>query len=363
LTNRGSFSDNRRVKKMRSTGGAAGEASIPVAYSRLIARELGLHERDLPRLVANTALDPRCLLDQDAWLSRSDQVQILQNALDISGRPELGLLVGRQMRPSVHGPIGYLATASPDLRTALESVQEFLPLRVRFIEMTLRETDGWLICELQLNLAAREHIRRGVLEAIVQLLQYVAEFVIGRPLVEGRVEFQYAAPPYRRHYSAYLNSAVRFKQPRTAYWIPLTLAETPNAIGDHEAYALARDQCQRMAKQARAEKLPTSHRARQILLSQPPGHVSEADVARALYISPRTLARRLRAEGNSFRRLRDEVRSELAAGHLRGSELSVDAIAGLLGYHDAANFRRAFKRWYGITPQAYRAGRAPTAHR
>ena len=56
-----------------------------------------------------------------------------------------------------------------------------------------------------------------------------------------------------------------------------------------------------------------------------------------------------------YREIRDALFAELAASHLRQSELSVEAIAALLGYHDSANFRRAFRRWYGLSPSEFRA--------
>ena len=68
--------------------------------------------------------------------------------------------------------------------------------------------------------------------------------------------------------------------------------------------------------------------------------------------------RRLTAEGTGYRQIREELYAELAARHLREGELTVEAIAALLGYHDTANFRRAFRRWYGVPPGAYRQAAA-----
>ena len=76
--------------------------------------------------------------------------------------------------------------------------------------------------------------------------------------------------------------------------------------------------------------------------------------AAQLFISKRTLARRLRAEGTGFRQIRDEIISQQATGYLRDSHMSVEAIAALLNYHDSANFRRAFKRWFQVSPDQYR---------
>ncbi|KZY88682.1 hypothetical protein A3742_15835 [Oleiphilus sp. HI0071] len=73
-----------------------------------------------------------------------------------------------------------------------------------------------------------------------------------------------------------------------------------------------------------------------------------------MFISKRTLARRLKVEGASFRKVRDHILSQQATSYLRDSKMSVEAIAAILNYHDSSNFRRAFKRWMGITPETYR---------
>ena len=71
-------------------------------------------------------------------------------------------------------------------------------------------------------------------------------------------------------------------------------------------------------------------------------------------MSKRTLARKLDLEQTSFRQIRDQLLAQQASDYLRSSHLTVDAIAALLNYHDSANFRRAFKRWFGIAPVAFR---------
>ena len=69
---------------------------------------------------------------------------------------------------------------------------------------------------------------------------------------------------------------------------------------------------------------------------------------------PRTLARRLEAERSSFRELKDQLLVSLATDYLRDTTLTVEAVAGLLNYHDGSSFRRAFKRWTHMTPQQFR---------
>ncbi len=85
------------------------------------------------------------------------------------------------------------------------------------------------------------------------------------------------------------------------------------------------------------------------------GNTDIAVIARKLAISPRTLQRRLATHGVSYQILLEETRKEAAGRHLARSRLAICEIAFLLGYSEPAPFYRAFKRWYGMTPQTFRA--------
>jgi AraC-like DNA-binding protein len=71
-------------------------------------------------------------------------------------------------------------------------------------------------------------------------------------------------------------------------------------------------------------------------------------------MSARTLQRRLSAAGLSYQELLDVVRRETAEKCMMDSSLSIGEVAYLVGYSEPAAFHRAFKRWTGITPQAFR---------
>src|SRR5262245_1484732 len=77
-------------------------------------------------------------------------------------------------------------------------------------------------------------------------------------------------------------------------------------------------------------------------------------IARDLGMSRRTLQRRLSAAGLSYGELCDGLRREMAEKHIHDSSLAIGEIAYLAGYSEPAAFHRAFKRWTGMTPQAFR---------
>jgi len=77
-------------------------------------------------------------------------------------------------------------------------------------------------------------------------------------------------------------------------------------------------------------------------------------IARRLVTTPRTLQRRLARTGTSFDALRADARKRAAELYLSDATLSVTEVAYLLGYSEPTGFHRAFRRWHGTTPEAFR---------
>ena len=114
------------------------------------------------------------------------------------------------------------------------------------------------------------------------------------------------------------------------------LAELPAASAEHDLAAAVRT------------------RVAEALRDAEPERASAASVARALGLSERTLQRRLEERGQKFGELRDEARFALARAHLEDSAISLAETAWLLGFSDQSAFTRAFRRWSGLTPGAFR---------
>jgi AraC-like DNA-binding protein len=77
-------------------------------------------------------------------------------------------------------------------------------------------------------------------------------------------------------------------------------------------------------------------------------------VAALLHMSVRTFQRRLDDEGTTFSELYDRARELRARRLLEGSSLPLAEIAYRSGFADLATFSRAFKRWTGVPPGAFR---------
>jgi AraC-like DNA-binding protein len=93
------------------------------------------------------------------------------------------------------------------------------------------------------------------------------------------------------------------------------------------------------------------------------GDVRVDAVARRLMTSPRTLQRRLADEGVTFQALVEDSRKEAAALYMTDNAMAICEIAYLLGYSEPAPFHRAFKRWYGVTPEVFRKSKRASKDR
>jgi AraC-like DNA-binding protein len=122
---------------------------------------------------------------------------------------------------------------------------------------------------------------------------------------------------------------------------------------DPEAFREAEQICQRELGKL-VSKTSMSARVRRVMLEKQHSFPSLNVAARLFHLTPRTLHRRLLEEGTSYKQILEEVRHTLAVEHLKAGRLTVEEIAYSLGYTDLANFRRAFKRWEGMPPSAFR---------
>ena len=328
---------------------------VPGSYSRIVARQLGLQERDLPRLLRGTGLPDNILFPGDSsHVKAVQQMRLLENALHIAGAPEFGLQLGRSLQPASHGPMGYLVLSSPDVVSALDAFANFLPLRLPFSSVDITREREWLVCTLGLKIDPSPEVRRMLQECFALMLQAVVESVLGRHLTESMIGLAHPEPEYHSLYFEYFHVPVAFSQAQSTFQIPISLARVVNTSGHSDSYAVAQELCLDLLEKMPVSTLSAADQVRRLLLSGPMGTLTLNDVARAMFITKRTLQRRLGREGTSYRDIIETLSANLAARHLLESEMTVEAVATLLGYYDTAAFRKAFNRWYGRSPGEYR---------
>ncbi len=329
-------------------------ASNPASYSRLIARELGLTPAGLAPLLTGTGLTAEYLLAEDSLLTTQQQVQVLNNALDMSDDPAFGFRLGHRLTPATHGAMGFLTLSSGNLMEAMQAIHLYAPTRMNFVRIEVQDQGRWLECYGHFDVPLRDELRRCLSEAFITMFFETAKSILGRPAHEVETFFNHIPPPHQEQYREYLPGPLHFSADQFMVKIPKAVCLYPNNAANHESYQLALQQCEKMLSQLGSDAQSTRYRVEKMMLSCPPGTLTEEEAAAALFMSKRTLARKLKQEGSGFRSIRDQLLSQQAKEYLRDSRLTTDTIAALLNYHDSANFRRAFKRWFAMTPEQYR---------
>lgn len=329
---------------------------FPARFLRLLARNCRLQEKDLPALLRGTSLPVEILLPgEDAEICYDEVTTLFENLKHQSDVTALGLKLGASLSPQIIGPIGDLLMNAPDIVSCLKAPIEYQALRVLFVETKLSFDENNLRCEMLLYVNFEDlELYRLMLEAFAVNMQRNMETVLGRKLTEAKYQFAYSSPEYAEAYSDFINGEVSFGHERNEILIPLETAKSRRNGQSTLAYTRAAEYCRRLMDELPSKNLTTPERVTRILLSQPLGTIGEQDVAQALYVSKRTLARRLDDYQTSYRQIRDRLLASLAVQYLRDDKLSVDAIAILLGYQDTSNFRRAFRRWYQTSPSQLR---------
>ena len=82
-------------------------------------------------------------------------------------------------------------------------------------------------------------------------------------------------------------------------------------------------------------------------------------MAARLELHPRTLQRRLQAEGQLFADIQARCRFELAVTSLKTGQQNIEELSDMLGFADRHSFTRAFRRWTGLAPTEFRRQHLP----
>lgn len=330
----------------------AADLAMPADYVRLLGEQLHDMQIDEHQWLARQGLSWAQVQDPAFAVTVPVFRALVADALAVSDEPALGLMVGERLVVHTHGLLGMAALNCRSLRQVVELFEHYIGLRTPLVSIRheVRGADVRIICCERLVLGA---IRRPVLEAITLALKNMLDFVaLGQQPVR-QVSFPFDPPACMKLVHGILRCDVRYRRGWTGLSVPLVLFDQPLRQVDPQAFGAAALACEQ-ALGSLVERDALKARVRRLLLDKgTAGFPSLQVTARLLHLTPRTLHRNLVHQGTSFRQILEGVRHTLAMQHLRAGTLGLEDIARALGYTDTANFRRAFKRWEGLSPTAW----------
>jgi AraC-like DNA-binding protein len=309
------------------------------------------HGVPAPTCLHGSGIDEQVLGDDTAVVRSGQELIVAHNLVRAAGdRPGLGLLVGERFRLRTYGVWGFALLASPTLRDAAAVALRYLELTYATAGIALHEYGGevhLVVDDASLPIL----VRRFLVEREIAAICTILNSVLGEPFRPMRVELRFPHPGVPAPHGPVAGAPVVFDAPRNAIVADAALLDRPLPQADPHTMRVCERECRALV--ARRVSGRFAGRVCELLMRRQ-NVVPDMSIAAAeLHVSTRTLHRRLAMEGTSFRRLLDEVRHVLAIEMLTAG-IGVEQAAVRLGYADATAFIRAFRRWTGGTPGAYR---------
>ena len=320
-------------------------------YARLLCAEMRRRGFTPDTILEGTRLDWQRLHEDNSFLSFEAMRRLIEQCLQLSQCPWLGIDVGFQTQASAHGALGAAMIASRNLSDALRLIQRFSALRQHMAVIHFKfDTDFHVELE---ELVGLGDIREYLLGQLVAGLSQLLTTLTGRELQSAlRIEWPFPQPPWAAQYQR-LAGVNTFDAPCLRMHIEAELLASPSLAADEETQQRAVRDCELQLQRLQAGG-SLSQRVR-VQLASSEGMMPSLEAMAALEnMSARTFIRRLALEQQRYQHLLDEVREERACWLLRQTELSIEVIASRLGYVDTSNFSRTFKRWLGCTPRQFR---------
>ena len=328
------------------------EQFAPRIPSQMLVRLLDLAEEfgvTPQRLCAGLGCSVEDLRRGDL-VSNSQAWRMIQRGLRLTGRADLGLELGIRENFTHFGLPGFAMSVARTMSEAVEIGMRYHNQTGTLGTPALESVDDRVALIVESNL-----LDDCVLPFVIE--EFIASVVaITRQLVDDRfrlhtLELAYPEPAYAERYRQIFGCPVHFDCARNRAQIESHWLNAP--IATHSPAMAA--QLGALLEQAQARALPPRSTAavEQLLLRSGNTRLSIDQVAGLLQLSVRTLRRRLREDGSSFRALSEHVRTQTALQLLREG-MTVAAAAERLGFSDARTFRRAFKRRLGEVPSKVR---------
>jgi AraC-like DNA-binding protein len=326
--------------------------TVPGTYVLLWVSLLEARGVSAEQLLAGTGLTRAELWGPEVRTTPMVMSTLTMRGIGLTGDPTLGYAFGFEMKPTAHGALGYAAMTCSTLGGSIRLLERYMRLRLRAAHITLTVTGELAIITLQDQLMPGL-VRQFSLEVITAAMVRAADLLLGER-VQIEIWLDHREPSYFERVRSQLPT-VRFDMPRVELRFPREYLDRPLAMADPLASHDAVLRLERELSLLDEVDATLLAKVREQLQSTPQGFPDLQRTARQLGLSERTLKRKLQRAGTSFQKLLDEARLMRASSMLESSAASVETIASLLGYNDPANFTRAFRRWTGKSPRAFRA--------
>jgi AraC-like DNA-binding protein len=328
------------------------EPTTLAAAASAIAEAVKTYGIDPHALFRKAGLDMDAMLKPGARYPMRSMINLWHAARVETGDPCIGLIAGQKIRPPALHALGLSWLASPTLLDGLQRIERYAEIVNSALSFRLTEAGDQVKLSSELEATSINPADEAV-DATLAVIVQMCRLMSGPHFAPSLVTLRHGDNGHISQYIDYFRCPVRFSAADDAIYFDLETLREPLPTGNRDI-AMHNDQ---LAERYLATLNPdrVQDKVRELLLTLlPSGETSQEAVASNLHKSVSSLQRQLKAEGVNYRQVLEQTRQSLAEELVKERRYCLSQIAYLLGFSDQANFTRAFRRWTGQTPTAYR---------
>lgn len=337
---------------------------MPGIVKAYVAIAINLQFAPVERLLE----DNRALLEKLDSLERipvEDAVALVHKLYQYSHEVNMAAIMGRHLGVASHGPVGYATLSAPSVGKALATFVEWFRVRCDTYTAEIAEHDDAYEISIS-DTTGDARFKTFFAEAFMRAFEVlIATLMAEVPSHRTTLFFESDAHNRRARMRAEYDSNVVFGANENKMSVPKDVWFFPSPLYDPDAWEFNLAKCrQLLAEQAAQGRIDMQVRHRMqrhfenVLLSGPESAIpTQKLLSTEMNMTERTLIRKLKQCHQSYRSILEQERQHYAERMLRDARYSIARISDALGYREPANFCRAFKKWTGQRPSAFR--RAP----
>ena len=290
-----------------------------------------------------------------AVVHRAQISAVLEAAAHALGEAHVGLSLGRSAIPTRLGKAGQALVSGRTIAECLDAHARQMPAMQTHLRLGLRTEGGEAVWAQRFE-GEPVGTSRILCEGAASFHMHFIRSLLGPDWSPARVVFPHALRGRRADYEDHFGAPVVFghgDESRLVFDADVLRRRVAIPPSITAGVGPPTPERELMTFQLREERLLTALRSL-VTARLAEGAVTLAASARILGVAQRTLQRRLDEAGMPFETVVDEIRREIALSRMRDASISVTEIAMSLGYSDSAHFIRAFRRWTGLSPSAWR---------
>lgn len=309
-------------------------------------------ERGLIKAFQIAELPLEVLQNRDTPIPIELMSSLFEAGTRVLGERSFGLIIGQRMSYKVYRQWAEYCARAPDLGEGLRRACSTIWSQMSGTEMTLTWEDGCWVWRCTPPLA-RERSMQYVDHIIFPMMKF-AQYYLGKHWRPDWVEVSYPRDQAAQLIETALQAHLRCSGKGIAF--PFS----PEELTQPHPAAISLVSKEPLLKEVTADlvlsnaKEPARSFSAVVSLRLLAGESDIEGAAALAGVGVQGLQRRLRVAGYTYREIVETARRERALTLLKDTNVSISEIAFSLGYEEHANFSRAFQRWMGCSPSAYR---------